>query len=225
MRKYTIFTPNFIIHLNKIIKMKKVFMMALAAAAITFSSCGNKTTVPNESEVVDSTEVALDEANTAADEVIAQLTQNIEAKDASALQNALEAVKAKVSEFLANNPEVAKEYLAKVQNFLKENTDKIKAVVGDNAAVASLVDGIANIPSESVDALTGAGDALKALGIDLTEKAGDAVEGVKDAAESTVEEAKDAVKDKANEVVNDAKEKASDAVDKAAADAKKKLGL
>ncbi|MBO6287504.1 MAG: hypothetical protein J6M94_02810 [Prevotella sp.] len=205
--------------------MKKVFMMALAAAAITLSSCGNKTNVPNESEIVDSTEVALNEANTAADEVIAQLTQNIEAKDASALQNALEAVKAKVSEFLAKNPEIAKEYLAKVQNFLKENTDKIKAVVGDNAAVASLVDGIANIPSESVDALTGAGDALKALGIDLTQQAGDAVEGAKDAVEGAAADAKESAEKKADELTDEVKKNIGDAVDKASADAKKKLGL
>ena len=203
--------------------MKKVFMMALAAAAITLSSCGNKTNVPNESEIVDSTEVALNEANTAADEVIAQLTQNIEAKDASALQNALEAVKAKVSEFLTKNPEIAKEYLAKVQNFLKENTDKIK--VGDNAAVASLVDGIANIPSESVDALTGAGDALKALGIDLTQQAGDAVEGAKDAVEGAAADAKESAEKKADELTDEVKKNIGDAVDKASADAKKKLGL
>ena len=200
-------------------------MMALAAAAITLSSCGNKTNVPNESEIVDSTEVALNEANTAADEVIAQLTQNIEAKDASALQNALEAVKAKVSEFLTKNPEIAKEYLAKVQNFLKENTDKIKAVVGDNAAVASLVDGIANIPSESVDALTGAGDALKALGIDLTQQAGDAVEGAKDAVEGAATDAKESAEKKADELTDEVKKNIGDAVDKASADAKKKLGL
>lgn len=200
-------------------------MMALAAAAITLSSCGNKTNVPNESEIVDSTEVALNEANTAADEVIAQLTQNIEAKDASALQNALEAVKAKVSEFLTKNPEIAKEYLAKVQNFLKENTDKIKAVVGDNAAVASLVDGIANIPSESVDALTGAGDALKALGIDLTQQAGDAVEGAKDAVEGAAADAKESAEKKADELTDEVKKNIGDAVDKASADAKKKLGL
>ena len=205
--------------------MKKVFMMALAAAAITLSSCGNKTNVPNESEIVDSTEVALNEANTAADEVIAQLTQNIEAKDASALQNALEAVKAKVSEFLTKNPEIAKEYLAKVQNFLKENTDKIKAVVGDNAAVASLVDGIANIPSESVDALTGAGDALKALGIDLTQQAGDAVEGAKDAVEGAAADAKESAEKKADELTDEVKKNIGDAVDKASADAQKKLGL
>ena len=205
--------------------MKKVFMVALAAAAITLSSCGNKTNVPNESEIVDSTEVALNEANTAADEVIAQLTQNIDAKDASALQNALEAVKAKVSEFLTKNPEIAKEYLAKVQNFLKENTDKIKAVVGDNAAVASLVDGIANIPSESVDALTGAGDALKALGIDLTQQAGDAVEGAKDAVEGAAADAKESAEKKADELTDEVKKNIGDAVDKASADAKKKLGL
>ena len=200
-------------------------MMALAAAALTFSSCGNKTNVPNESEIVDSTEVALEEANTAADEVIAQLTEKIEAKDVSALQAALETVKTKVSEFLANNPEIAKEYLAKVQNFLKENADKIKSVIGDNAAVSSLVDGIAAIPSESVDALTGAGDALKALGIDLTEKAGDAVEGAKDAAADAVEGAKDKAEEISNEVKENVKEKVGDAIDKGAADAKKKLGL
>lgn len=205
--------------------MKKVFMMALAAAALTLSSCGNKQNVPNESEIVDPTEVALQEANTAADEVIAQLTEKIEAKDVSALQNALETVKEKVSEFLANNPEIAKEYLAKVQNFLKENADKIKAVVGDNAAVKTLVDGIANIPSESVDALTGAGDALKALGIDLTEKAGDAVEGAKDAVEDAAADAVEGAKDKAEEITNDTKEKIGDAIDKGAADAKKKLGI
>ena len=200
-------------------------MMALAAAALTLSSCGNKQNVPNESEIVDPTEVAMQEANTAADEVIAQLTEKIEAKDVSALQNALETVKEKVSEFLANNPEIAKEYLAKVQNFLKENADKIKAVVGDNAAVKTLVDGIANIPSESVDALTGAGDALKALGIDLTEKAGDAVEGAKDAVEDAAADAVEGAKDKAEEITNDAKEKIGDAIDKGAADAKKKLGI
>ena len=109
--------------------------------------------------------------------------------------------------------------------FLKENADKIKSVIGDNAAVSSLVDGIAAIPSESVDALTGAGDALKALGIDLTEKAGDAVEGAKDAAADAVEGAKDKAEEISNEVKENVKEKVGDAIDKGAADAKKKLGL
>ena len=141
----------------------------------------------------------------------------------------------KLSQLLAST-ELAKEYLGKVQGFLKENADKIKAVIGDNAAISSLVDGISNLPSESVDALMGAGDALKALGIDATAKAADAVEGAvegakdavegaKDAAVDAVKDAKDAAVNKANEAVEGAKEKAGEAIDKAASDAKKKLGL
>ena len=170
--------------------------------------------------------------NAAADEAISALTEQIEKNDASALQTTLESIKAKIASFIAANPELAKEYLGKVQNFLKENADKIKAVVGDNAAISSLVAGITALPSESVDALMGAGDALKALGIDATNAAADAVEGAKDAVEGAadaaadaVKDAKDAAVDKANEAVDNAKEKAGEAIDNAADKAKEKLGL
>ncbi len=207
--------------------------MAVAAAAFVFTSCGNNKAQAPVEEAVDSTEVALEEANTAADEVIATLT---DATDANAIQTALETIKTKVTEFLAKNPEIAKEYLAKVQGFLKENADKIKAVVGGNAAVAGLLDTVNAIPSESVDALMNAGDALKAFGIDAASFAGNAVNAAGDAIGNAVENAKDAtvdaannVKDaaveKANDAVNTAKEKTGEAIDKAAGDVKKKLGL
>ena len=213
--------------------MKKFFLMAVAAAAFVFTSCGNNKAQAPVEEAVDSTEVALEEANTAADEVIATLT---DATDANAIQTALETIKTKVTEFLAKNPEIAKEYLAKVQGFLKENADKIKAVVGGNAAVAGLLDTVNAIPSESVDALMNAGDALKAFGIDAASFAGNAVNAAGDAIGNAVENAKDAtvdaannVKDaaveKANDAVNTAKEKTGEAIDKAAGDVKKKLGL
>ena len=200
--------------------------MAVAAAAFVFTSCGNNKAQAPVEEAVDSTEVALEEANTAADEVIATLT---DATDANAIQTALETI-------LAKNPEIAKEYLAKVQGFLKENADKIKAVVGGNAAVAGLIDTVNAIPSESVDALMNAGDALKAFGIDAASFAGNAVNAAGDAIGNAVENAKDAtvdaannVKDaaveKANDAVNTAKEKTGEAIDKAAGDVKKKLGL
>jgi fructose-bisphosphate aldolase class II len=144
----------------------------------------------------------------------------------------LEAVKAKVAEFIAKNPEIAKEYLAKVQGFLKDNADKIKGLVAGNAAVAGLLDTVTGIPSESVDALLNAGDALKGLGIDAAslagkavDAAGDAVEGAKDAAVDAAKDAKDAVVDKANDAVDAAKDKAGEAVDKAADGAKKALGI
>ena len=181
--------------------MKKVFFMALAAVGLMFASCTNKPAQAPVEEAIDSTEVALQEANAAADEVIAQLSG---ATDATGIQSALEAVKAKVAEFIAKNPEIAKEYLAKVQGFLKDNADKIKGLVAGNAAVAGLLDTVTGIPSESVDALLNAGDALKGLGIDAAslagkavDAAGDAVEGAKDAAVDAAKDAKDAVVDKA----------------------------
>lgn len=209
--------------------MKKVFFMALAAVGLMFASCTNKPAQAPVEEAIDSTEVALQEANAAADEVIAQLS---EATDATGIQSALEAVKAKVAEFIAKNPEIAKEYLAKVQGFLKDNADKIKGLVAGNAAVAGLLDTVTGIPSESVDALLNAGDALKGLGIDAAslagkavDAAGDAVEGAKDAAVDAAKDAKDAVVDKANDAVDAAKDKAGKAVDKAADGAKKALGI
>ena len=221
--------------------MKKFFVMAVAALAMTFASCSNKTAKAPEAVVEDT--VAVVDAAAEAEATINALAENLESKDANAFQTALEAVKAKVAEFLANNPAIAQEYLAKVQGFLKENASKIKEFVGANAAVSSLIDGISAIPTESIEKLTGATDALKALGIDAASLAGNAVEGAKDAVEgavegakdaaanakdaavNTVENAKNAAAEKANAAVEDAKAKTGAAIDKAASDAKKKLGL
>lgn len=239
--KKSIFAPiNFLIFIKKTFIMKKIFFLAIAALAMTFASCGNKAKAP-EAEVADT--VAVIDAAAEAEATINALAENLESKDVNAFQSALESIKAKVAEFLANNPAIAQEYLAKVQGFLKENADKIKAFVGTNAAVSSLIDGISAIPSETVEKLTGATEALKALGIDAASFAGNAVEGAKDAVEgakdavegavenakdaaaNAVENAKDAAVDKANAAVEDAKAKTGAAIDKAASDAKKKLGL
>ena len=216
--------------------MKKIFMMAIAAAAMTITSCtGNKTAAPVE-EQVDTLAVLTEEATTAADEMVSNLGSLLQNKDLTAFQGALETIKAKVAEYIAKNPEIAQTYLAKVQTFLKENADAIKAFAGKNAVVSGLVDNIANIPTESVEKLIGANDALKALGIDASSLVSTAVDGAKEAVENakdavvdkaneTVENAKAATVDKANEAVNNAKEKAGEAVDKGAAAVKKGLGL
>ena len=192
--------------------MKKILLAVMAVAAISFTSCGNKT---QQAEATDSTEVAInvdDEANAS----IAALTEQLEAKDANKFQEALAAVKEKIAELIKTNPEVAKEYVAKVQNFLKENADKVKAVVGDNAAVAAAVSAITDV--EPANVVNG-----------LLEQVGDAATDAKDAAvdavNEKVDEAKQAAEDKANEVKDAAKQKANDAIDNAASDVKKGLGL
>lgn len=226
--------------------MKKVLFMALAAFALTVVSCnGGKTEKADgaDSTLNDTVAMVEEEANAAADEVISTLASNVEAKDAAALQATLEVVKTKVAEFIASNPELAKEYLTKVQTYLKDNAEQINSVVGGNTAVTTLVESLTNVPVETVEQLTSATDALKALGIsaqgDVDEAAATgaaAVEGavndakgavndVKAAAQQGAQNVKDQVTTKANDAVRDAKSQAGAAVDKAAADVKGKLGL
>ena len=194
--------------------MKKMVLAVMAVAAIGFAaSCGNKT---QQAEAVDSVAIVDSLAGEAANATISALTEQLEAGDASKFQEVLATVKTKVAELIKQNPEVAKEYVAKVQNFLKENADKVKALVGDNAAVQAAVSAITEVEPASV-----VNGFLEQVGDAATEAKDAAV----DAANQKVEEAKDAAKQKANEVKEDAKQKASEAIDDAAKDVKNKLGL
>ena len=183
--------------------MKKILFAVMAVFAIGFTSCGNKTQAP--ADEVDSAAIVDSLAEEAANLSISALSEQIEAGDASKLQAALETVKVKVTELIKTNPEIAKEYVAKVQNFLKENADKVKALVGDNAAVAAAVSAITDIEPENV--VNG-----------FLQSVGDAAEAAKDSVVDAVEDAKDAA-------VDAAKEKANEAIDGAADKTKEALGL
>ena len=197
--------------------MKKILLAVMAVAAIGFTSCGNKTQQADaETAAVDSVAIVDSIAQGVAQETIDALSADLEANDVSKLQATLESIKAKIAEIVKNNPEVAKEYVVKVQTFLKENADKVKALVGDNAAVAAALSAVTDIePASVVNGL------LEQVGDAATEAKDAAV----DAANQKVEEAKQAAADKANEAKEAAKEKANEAIDNAAASAKSKLGL
>ena len=160
--------------------MKKILFAVMAVFAIGFTSCGNKTQAP--ADEVDSAAIIDSLAEEAANLSISALSEQIEAGDASKLQAVLETVKVKVTELIKTNPEIAKEYVAKVQNFLKENADKVKALVGDNAAVAAAVSAITDIEPENV--VNG-----------FLQSVGDAAEAAKDSVVGAVENAKDAAVD------------------------------
>ena len=66
--------------------MKKLFVLAIAALAMTFVSCGNKAKAP-EAEVVDT--VAVADAAAEAEATINALAENLESKDLNAFQTAL----------------------------------------------------------------------------------------------------------------------------------------
>ena len=197
--------------------MKKILLAVMAVVAIGFTSCGNKTQQADaETAAVDSVAIVDSIAQGAAQETIDALTADLEANDASKLQATLESIKVKIAEIVKNNPEVAKEYVVKVQTFLKENADKVKALVGDNAAVAAALSAVTDIePANVVNGL------LEQVGDAATEAKDAAV----DAANQKVEEAKQAAEEKANEAKEAAKQKANEAIDNAAASAKSKLGL
>ena len=195
--------------------MKKILFTVMAVAAIGLTSCGNKAQQA-EAVATDSVAVATAAADEAAEATVSELSSQLEAGDVNKFQQALETVKVKVAELIKQNPEIAKQYVAKVQDFLKENADKIKGLVGDNAAVAAAVSAITDAdPANMVNGL------LQSVGDAATEAKDAAV----DAANQKAEEAKQAAQDKADEMKDAAKQKASDAVDAAADKTKKALGL
>ena len=91
--------------------MKKVFLMALAVAAMTISSCNNgKTNAPKANADSDTTEsVATDSATTAAapasaDQLIEQLNEKVKAKDDKGVAALLTAAQTKMAELAQKDP-------------------------------------------------------------------------------------------------------------------------
>ncbi len=183
----------------------------MAAVAMTFTACNDKPApAPAPEEEAPEVEVVSTDSIAAV----------IEAADSTQLSALLTEAQSKIDELKNIDPAKAKEYLAAIQNLLKENAEKIKAFAG-TGAVATLVDAVTNLPEIEVPDVAAAAE-------EAVENAGDAV---KDAAEGTVENAKDAAADaaqaateKVEEVKDAAADKAAEAVDNAADKLKGALG-
>ncbi len=204
--------------------MKKFVLAVMAVAAIGFTSCGNKT---QQGEAVDSVAIIDSLAEEAAGCMISALGDQLQAGDASKLQGVLATAKDKIVELIKQNPEVAKEYVAKVQTFLKENAEKIKEIAGDNAAVTAAVSALTDLDPSSV--ISGFMENVEATATEAkdaaVEKAADTKDAIEQAANEQIEAGKAALKEKAEETKAAAKEKANEAVDNAAKDIKKGLGI
>ena len=187
--------------------MKKTTIFAAAAAlALSTQGCGNKSA--GTAEGIDT--VAVGEVQDGAAGIAAatteQISKLIESKDAAGLQSAIEGVKAKYAELVSSGKmEDAKKYAAQVQAFLKEHSEEIKAAVGENATVASLIDKVANLPMDAAEAAKAAAETAK-------EDAKAAVEGKVEEAKEKAGEAVDKAKEKAAEKTNEALNKAGDAL-------------
>ena len=198
--------------------------MAMAAVAMTFTSCGNKakTEVPADEQQAEVTALV--------DNATEQISALLDEGDANKLGEYIEAIKVKVTELLTTNPEVAKEYLSKVQSFLKENADKVKAAVGENELVNTAVSTLVETPAESIisnlqqviGTVENAGQEAVEGAVDQANEAADAAKlavedkanEVKDAAEQKVEETKQAAADKVNEAAQKVNDKVNEGADK-----------
>ncbi len=194
--------------------MKKFFLLAMAAVALTFNSCKNEPApAPEEPQAEEIQVIETD-----------SIAKVLEAADSTQLGSLLTTVQEQIETLKGTDPAKAKEYLTKVQEFLKENADKIKSVVG-TGTIATLVDQVANfeLPDVADAAVEGAEnaageavDAAKDKAEEVKDAAVDKANEAVDAAKDKAEEIKDAATDKANEAVDAAKEKAAGAVDAAA---------
>lgn len=192
--------------------MKKVFIMAMAFAAMTFSACNN-----NANNVADdeNREVVIDEQSLT--EHFDELEAGLEVEDEEAVMSTVEAIKQKIAQYVANGEDVqARVWSERLRDFVTANREKL-----DNLS-SELLENVHQKVAEDVSAKaeelkTGAEEVRDAV----VEDAKQAVDNAKQTAETTVQNAEDAAKN----VVDDAKQKAADALDKANADVKGKLGL
>lgn len=192
--------------------MKKLFFVAMAAVAMTFTACNDKPApAPAPEEEAPEVEVVSTDSIAAV----------IEAADSTQLSALLTEAQSKIDELKNIDPAKAKEYLAAIQNLLKENAEKIKAFAG-TGAVATLVDAVTNLPEIEVpdvaaaaeEAVENAGDAVKDAADGAVENAKDAAADAAQAATEKVEDVKDAAADKAAEAVDNAADKLKGALGK-----------
>lgn len=225
--------------------MKKIFVLAIAACALTLSSCGNKTQkeAPADSTNVETTttdsaktSAALSgETKTTVDNITAQLLNDVKSgnktKVISSLAN-LETIYKNLVD--AGKLDEAKSYGSAIQAFVNEHANEIKNVASGNTTIADLINGIANLPTT---AEATADEAKKAVTSDVTSlaspviaKGATAVATAKEAA-NLVENAPTTVKNAAQAVANQAVEsakteaenKANEAVNKASEKATKSV--
>ncbi len=177
--------------------MKKLFFVALAAVAMTFTACKNDKPA---------TDAQAPEANAEVVEVnyADSLNAALEAKDASKIEQFVTDIKDKIEG--ADKAKYASQ-LEVVQKWLQENADNVKSVLGDK--FGAIVDPVANF-----DLKTLVGDA--ADGVENTAEG--AIEGAKETVEGTVEGAKETVEDvkaAGEQVVENAKAAGEKAVENA----------
>ena len=127
--------------------MKKILFAVMAMVSIGLASCGNKA---QQADAAAADSLANDSIALLTQGTIDQINDLVEKKDAPQLAELLGTVHVQVAEFVKKDPQQAAEYSTMVQNFLKENAEKISAVVGENAAAKAAVEAITSVTPEAI---------------------------------------------------------------------------
>ncbi|MCF0203588.1 MAG: hypothetical protein HUK08_09510 [Bacteroidaceae bacterium] len=231
--------------------MRKFIFSVMAVAAITFSSCANKT---DKAEGADSAQVEV--ADSAADVAavvetpegaVEKMKASLESGDAETVTATIEAAKQKMAQLVNEGKEdELKAYAQKIKDFVTENQETLKATGNETlnkvlSGVESLnVDNIVDtakgwaanvgdaataVKNEAEGAVANGEAAVEQGKEDLKAKGNEAVEEAKAAANQKVEDAKEAANKKVEEGVKKAEDAAKEEVNKGIGNAKKALGL
>lgn len=224
--------------------MKKVILFA-AAVALTLASCGNKaqgntteadsTATEAVADTTSAAEAALtEESKATVENLTAELQKAVEAKDSKAAISALANLQTIYKNLVAEGKlDEAKAYGSAIKEFVSNNSETIKTIASGNTTVASLVDGIKNLPTSADATLEQAKSAISsditslasptiakgATAVATAKEAAEAIQNapaaVKSAAENAaktaVSNAKNAAEEKVNSEVNKGKEAVNNA--------------
>lgn len=226
--------------------MKKLFILALAAASLTLTGCGNNpksaddaaadTTATTDSTAAAEAVAPADAVTGEAAEAIAQLTEQLGTKDAGKMQSTLKAIEAKIAELAKTDPAAAKTYIEQLQTWLKENAEQVKAATSGNTAISTAVETLTNTSTDKlVQGLATAQGALSTItdgaktATETATKVTNAAKGAKDVVDKATSVTSEQVQKKVDEKVSEAKEagkaKAREEATKAVDKGLKSLGL
>lgn len=215
----------------------------MAVAAVTFTSCGNQAGNGGDADAtandVEAVADSMASAEVSVDQVISDLTANLDSGEKEAVEAKVELAKSKIATLVQEGKlDEAKAYAEKIQNFVKENKEKLTST--GSTLVSSFVSSAEKLDLNNIEASAKDwASTVKAVAGEAGSKAVSDVEGAaKGAAQAVAGEAGQKVQDAVNKVedakakVDAAKAKAEEvkqkidnapeAVKKAAEDAKNK---
>ncbi len=212
--------------------MKKILTLIVAAATISFASCGSKTTSATSEIDSIAAEAAVEQSAPAAEQaqaVIALLQEQIQNADQDQIKAISDQIAQKVAEFIAQGDEAAAQtYIETISNFINTNAEKLKAI-GASTTITETISAVEGVPAGIIESVTNAANGVAATATEQAAAAQAAVEAAPEAAKAAAEQADAAAQQKAQEAAaaaqQQAKDKANEAIDNAAAAAKQKLGL